>query len=305
LLCLGCSLVVLATIAFRLPWRFESDAKASSSTVKYAVRDADEPLSDLDYEEHIAQLRDRLPTTDQFHITICKPFVVIGNEAPDVVERRARDTVEWAVKRLQEQYFEATPDRIIDIWLFKDKATYEQYNEELFGAAPHTPFGYYSSARNALVMNIATGGGTLVHEIVHPFVEANFPTCPAWFNEGLASLYEQCSDREGRIWGSTNWRLAGLQRTISDGELPTFQELCSTSTADFYNSTRGSNYAQARYLCYYLQENELLEKYYDEFVANCDDDPSGYATLVRVLGDPEMEQFQKDWEKFVLRLRFR
>ena len=24
-------------------------------------------------------------------------------------------------------------------------------------------------------MNISTGGGTLVHEIVHPFIEANFP----------------------------------------------------------------------------------------------------------------------------------
>ena len=46
-------------------------------------------------------------------------------------------------------------------------------------------------------MNIATGGGTLVHEIVHPFVEANFPGCPTWFNEGLGSLYEQSAERKG------------------------------------------------------------------------------------------------------------
>ena len=31
----------------------------------------------------------------------------------------------------------------------------------------------------------------LVHEMVHPFMDADFPACPAWFNEGLASLYEQ------------------------------------------------------------------------------------------------------------------
>ena len=31
--------------------------------------------------------------------------------------------------------------------------------------------------------------------MVHPFVEANFPDCPAWFNEGLGSLYEQCAER--------------------------------------------------------------------------------------------------------------
>jgi len=47
-----------------------------------------------------------------------------------------------------------------------------------------------------------------VHEIVHPFMAANFPDCPAWFNEGLASLYEQSSERDGKIIGLTNWRLA-------------------------------------------------------------------------------------------------
>ena len=50
-------------------------------------------------------------------------------------------------------------------------------------------------------MNISTGGGTLVHEIVHPFVAANFPNCPAWFNEGLGSLYEQSGEVNGAIHG--------------------------------------------------------------------------------------------------------
>ena len=48
-------------------------------------------------------------------------------------------------------------------------------------------------------MNISTGGGTLVHEIVHPFIQSNFPNCPSWFNEGLGSLYEQCRERNGKI----------------------------------------------------------------------------------------------------------
>lgn len=260
--------------------------------------------TDGDYERHIAALKERLPDSDTFHIVLAKPFVVIGNESRRTVERRAEDTVEWAVARLKRQYFPNDPKQIIDVWLFKDKASYEKYNQELFGAAPHTPFGYYSSANKALVMNIATGGGTLVHEIVHPFIEANFSNCPSWFNEGLASLYEQCSDRDGKIWGATNWRLAGLQETISDRQLPTFEELCASTTSEFYNSDRGNNYAQARYLCYYLQENDLLGKYYTAFLENRADDPSGYRTLVKVLGDPDMKEFQAEWEKYVLRLRF-
>jgi hypothetical protein len=260
--------------------------------------------TDADFAQHVKELRKKLPATDRFHVCVAKPFVVIGNESPEVVEQRAERTVAWAVKRLKRQYFSKDPGHIINIWLFKDKQSYEKYNEELFGSKPTTPFGYYSSADKALVMNIATGGGTLVHEIVHPFVEANFPKCPSWFNEGLASLYEQSSDNDGKIWGATNWRLADLQQNITDRELPTFKELCSTTNSEFYKSDRGNNYAQARYLCYYLQEHDLLGQFYQDFRAQVDDDPSGYQTLVAVLGDPDMAEFQAQWERYVLALRF-
>ena len=153
-------------------------------------------------------------------------------------------------------------------------------------------------------MNISTGGGTLVHEIVHPFIESNFPQCPSWFNEGLASLYEQCRDKDGHIWGSTNWRLRGLQLTIKDSRLPSFKELCSTSTREFYDEDPGSNYGQARYLCFYLQQKGKLIDYYKSFRKNVSDDKTGYATLQKTLGNPDMTKFQDQWEKFVLGLRF-
>ena len=54
-------------------------------------------------------------------------------------------------------------------------------------------------------MNIATGGGTLVHEIVHPFMAANFEQCPSWFNEGLGSLYEQSA--AGADWVYQVWEV--------------------------------------------------------------------------------------------------
>jgi hypothetical protein len=262
------------------------------------------PDGDLDFEAHLRELRQRLPDSDQFHVCLSKPFVVIGNESPEMVERRARQTVQWAVERLKNQYFTADPPRIIDIWLFKDKESYEKYTRELVGEPPHTPFGFYSSEHRALIMNIATGGGTLVHEIVHPFIEANFPECPAWFNEGLASLYEQSTDRDGKIWGLTNWRLERLQQLIVDEQLPSFRELCESTTRSFYAGERGDGYAQARYLCYYLQENDLLAKFYTEFRDRHADDPSGYQVLQDVLGNPDMDDFQTDWERFVVRLRF-
>ncbi|MFT5126884.1 MAG: hypothetical protein ACI8W8_000481 [Rhodothermales bacterium] len=154
-------------------------------------------------------------------------------------------------------------------------------------------------------MNIATGGGTLVHEMIHPFIEANFPSCPSWFDEGLASLYEQSGSARGSIRGLTNWRLAGLQEAIRAKTVPSFKSLCSTSRHQFYESDPGTNYSQARYLCYYLQERDLLRKFYHAFQSS-KTDSTGYATLSTVLGREESEiaAFQKGWERWVLGLRF-
>ena len=260
-------------------------------------------LTAADFAQHVMELKKRLPD-EGFTVIIQKPFVVIGDEPPATVRERSEKTVKWAIDNLKASFFTREPEEILDIWLFRDKASYEKHAAALFGTPPHTPYGYYSGQHKALVMNIATGGGTLVHEIVHPFVAADFPACPSWLNEGLGSLFEQCGLVDGRIAGLTNWRLAGLQEAIRDGRLPTFKTLCSTTTAEFYDDPGGTNYAQARYLCYYLQEHDLLRKFYREFRARAADDPTGYNTLVALLGTPDMAQFQADWETYVLKLTF-
>jgi hypothetical protein len=260
-------------------------------------------FSPADYAQHVHSLKQMLKGRD-FTIIVQPPFVVIGDEPADIVEQRSKMTVKWSVDKLKERYFKQDPDQLLNIWLFKDKVSYEKHAREIFNSRPDTPFGYYSRSDKALVMNIATGGGTLVHEIVHPFVEANFPNCPSWFNEGLGSLYEQSHTRNNKIVGLTNWRLAGLQKAIKAERVPSFETLTSTTTHEFYNEDRGTNYAQARYLCYFLQEKELLENFYHQFVKNQAEDPTGYETLKEVLNTTDMDSFQKKWEAWVLTLTF-
>jgi len=258
-------------------------------------------LTDADYAQHLRALKPKIPSG--FNVVVEKPFVVIGNENKKRVKRHASGTVRWATRLLKQDYFTEDPDEIIDIWLFGGGPSYRKYAEELFGEKPSTPYGYYSDADNALVMNIATGGGTLVHEIVHPFVDANFPSCPPWFNEGLGSLYERCTERDGKIWGVTNWRIVGLKQAIRKGQLPSFEELMAQDTYGFYERDPGSNYGQSRYLCQYLQDNGLLRTYYHAFLKNRHTDPTGYETLKQVLGREDMDAFQDEWEKWALTLR--
>lgn len=255
--------------------------------------------------EHIAQLEKKIP--EGFTMVAQPPFVVIGDESPETVRARATNTVKWAVDKLKQDYFQRDPPEIIDIWLFRDNASYTNHARLLFNDTPTTRFGYFSAAHHALIMDISTGSGTLVHEIVHPFIGANFPECPAWFNEGLASLYEASAEKTGHIQGLINWRFKGLEQAIKDGKTISFQQLTSMTGAEFYGSAAGPNYsehyAQARYLCYYLQEKGLLVKFYHGFAANVKRDPTGYETLKRVLGETDMQAFKKKWEKFVLGLR--
>ena len=75
------------------------------------------------------------------------------------------------------------------------------------------------------------------------------------------------------------------------------------STNAFYNEDRGTNYGQARYLCYYLQEKGLLIKFYREFLAAQKDDPTGFKTLQKILGESDMDAFKTRWETYVLNLK--
>jgi hypothetical protein len=259
-------------------------------------------FTDADFAAHVAQLKKKLPSTD-FTIVVQRPFVVIGDEPAADVKEHSERTVKWAVDKLKAEYFSKDPKEILDIWLFKDAASYQRNALRLFGEKPTTPYGYYSSTHRALVMNISTGGGTLVHEIVHPFIEANFPNCPPWLNEGLGSLYEQSGEVNGRIHGFTNWRLPGLQASIKAGTVPSFKDLTALDARGFYNDDRGTNYAQSRYLLYYLQQKGLLTNFYRDFHANQKTDPTGYQTLQKILGNVDMKAFQQQWEKYVLGLR--
>lgn len=273
-----------------------------AGTPQAAAQPATGRFTAADYAQHVLSLKPKLRRDHT--VVIEPPFVVVGDEAPARVRERAESTVRWAVTHLKKDFFNKDPDKILTVWLFRNKETYNEAVLEHFERSPSTPYGFYSPEHGALVMNISTGGGTLVHEIVHPFMEANIPDCPAWLNEGLGSLFEQSAERDGHIIGLTNWRLAGLQRAISRGGVPPFKDLLHTSRNEFYDEDRGTNYAQSRYLLYYLQEHGLLSKFWKGYLENRASDPSGYKTLLEVLGEKDLVAFQKRWEAEVLTLRF-
>ena len=128
-----------------------------------------------------------------------------------------------------------------------------------------------------------------------------WPDVPAWLNEGLASLFEFPAEKAGHITGKVNWRLPALQVALKRGEVPSFHQLTHLSDNAFYQDDRGTNYAEARYLIYWLQEKGLLRKYVKRALELKDEDGTGWKALTEVLGQDPDAQF-KTWSKFTLGL---
>ena len=56
--------------------------------------------------------------------------------------------MKWAVDHIKQSYFARDPDRILDVWLFKDKDSYEKNAKQIFDDTPTTPYGYFSAVHD-------------------------------------------------------------------------------------------------------------------------------------------------------------
>lgn len=228
-------------------------------------------------------------------------FFVASNDTPAMF-RTCKGTISRMFRYLYQDYFSRKPEKPIRVYLFRDRASYEAYCNASYKKPPSTPFGFYMSRERKMVMNIATGTGTLAHELVHPLLAEDFPDVPSWFNEGFASLFEQSGTRGAKIVGDVNWRLPGLLKALKAGKGVALADLLATSTEQFYGDERGINYATARYLCYYLQEHGQLIGFYRDFKAAAKEDPTGARTLEKSTGK-SLADLDKSWREWVLALR--
>jgi hypothetical protein len=261
-----------------------------------------EPFSAAEYEEHARDRRGAFGP--EFTVMVVPPFVVVGDGPREWVEADANDVVKVAAGLLKKHYFNRDPAAIIDVLMFQSESSYDAHAGSTLGP-PSTPYGFYSPCKRAIYVNMSRGNGTLVHEMVHALMEATFPACPTWFNEGLGALYEHTDLSTGELRGRVNWRLPALKSAIKRGTTVPLDALLSTSRGEFYDRQQsGIHYAMARYLCYYLQEKGLLEAFFHRFVASQAEDPTGTKTLREVLGEKDLSAFQRRWEAQMLELAY-
>jgi hypothetical protein len=249
----------------------------------------------------ISELKNLL--TSDFIIRTNSYFIIASNLGTEETERIIENTVERSVGCFYNNYFDIKPDEYTTIYLFKDDESYRYWAEYIYGDTDLSRFGYYKPDSKAMLMNISTGTGTLVHEITHALVRYDFQDIPSWFNEGLGSLYERCSLNNKEIIGYVNWRLPILHTAINKNKIPALSTLMKKTTNEFYGKGSDVHYAEARYLCMYLQEKNLLKTFYKKFRDTYESDRTGISQLNETLGK-NINQFEPEFINWVLSLKY-
>lgn len=199
--------------------------------------------------------------------------------------------------------FATRPARAVTVLLFDAAQPYDAYCTKLTKSACFTPYGFYEPSIRTVVMNAGPGIGTLTHELVHPIVEADFPSAPDWINEGIASLYEAFSlPKPGAIQGHKNWRLPGLLAALKSKELrphASLPALFAMSDKEFRGAREGLNYATARYFCQWMDAQKKLWPFYQAFRDGHAKDPTGEKAFVAVMGKTpaELDAAWASWVK--------
>lgn len=234
-------------------------------------------------------------------VLIRPPFVLAGDMPEDVLDRLHRDVVQPTERALNVGFFDVPPTEPITIVAFAKEAGFRDFARRVDRRQPDSYYGYYLRSHHRLVVNVSTGAGTLAHELTHALAHFDFPSMPEWFDEGLASVFEQSefSDTGHRLTGTDNWRVHQVLRALHDNRLRKTDELVQGRSVRANHES--IDYAHARYICLFLQDQQLLEPFYRKLRSRAEIDPSGWQTLREVVASEAASDIDADFRRWVVK----
>jgi hypothetical protein len=228
------------------------------------------------------------------------PYVIVGDLDPARLERIYNETIVPTRRALAIAFFDQPPTKPVTIVLLSGDESYERCVYALEGRRRAAYAGFYERKDRRLIVNLDTGEGTLAHELTHALAHFDFPEMPEWFDEGLASLFEEARFSEDRlhIAGRTNWRGRDLLPALHDGTLRPIESLIDDTRVRSDRQT--IDYAHARYFCLFLQQRGLLEAFYRKFRLGIGSDPTGSRTLRTLFGVSDLSSVDADFRAWAL-----
>lgn len=240
-----------------------SPRAAGSSTLTGGIfRD----LPDLPAELHDACQQMAAKTRERFgeplEVLTKPPFVLATDATQAELHQQFEQIIEPIAQTLAAMYFDNEPTQPVTIVLLTRTDRYRAWLKGVSTAARTEYSGIYLRDQRLVVLDASTGAGTLAHELTHALCQFDAPLLPEWLDEGLASLHEESEfSTDGLLLlGLDNWRQPILAQAIENGRYRGLRSLLSEPFAQ--TRLAPVDYAAARYLCLWLQEQQLLGPFY-------------------------------------------
>lgn len=236
--------------------------------------------------------------------------LIIACEVPEASKQNIVNNLRLAAKSHGKNLFMKKPDYYISVVICRSSQSFVA----LLGQAYSRAAGVYVHAHKTLYVNSQSGIGTVTHEFTHALQWADAlarkqDMQPQWIIEGFGTLYESPTFTKGgelksHLSWTHHWRLPGLKTSIQNGTYAGWKNL-------FYNWATipaAHAYQITKYIFLYLQEQGLLYRFYEEYVA-CyparqtarSTTEAGIKAFEKVCGK-KIAELEPEWKEWVLNL---
>ena len=277
-----------------------SKPSAAKSTTTRGAAESDQRGRDLAAVCRIKAETLREQLSRDCKIIIRSPFILGGDRSEEQLDRYYRLLVLPISHALSTSYCDRAPNEPITILVFSGNRPFQKHARRLDGRSASREYGYYQRDDHRIVLNAATGNGTLAHELTHALTQFDFPHMPVWFDEGLATVHEQCefSNDRLRLIGLSNWRVQVLIEAINGRRLDSLETFIAKPGIG--QRQKALDYAHTRYFCLYLQSRRLLGPYYRKMRRSVDQDPTGAETLRALLQVNSLNEVEADFRQWAM-----
>jgi len=214
-------------------------------------------------------------------------FVVYAGER-GVDFDAAADFAQRALDVYLGSFFARRPDRAVSVELVRSTSAFMRRCDSRFDWRCEGELGAYSRRTREILLNVGPGLPTISHELIHPLVQTDFPRIPAWFDEGIAALFEKpVFEPAGEMHGANNWRyerLARAERSPAERAKVHLPKLFALDNDTVDAEDQDLHYAEARALCQWLDERGQLWPFYRAWRDGVAADPTGEKSFAQVTG---------------------
>lgn len=261
-----------------------TDSVYNRSDIKITLSEIEDIYPGYDYSKVIDEHSSIMPAG--MSVTKFRQFVVFSELNEELSYRLIDNDMRNTIESMTLNFVNKTPEVVTPVYLFEKFDKYKSFVLKNYDIEEDdiSPYGFYKISKNVIIIRYVNWKGSILHELTHRFIRADFPETPSWFDEGFASLNEKSTFKDGVLTGDFSLRIIPLRRAINEGTYTGLKQLMETNDDELYGKRTSYYYAQSRYLLMYLQQQGLLEKYYKYFRDNFKIDKTGIKQLQEITG---------------------